>query len=59
MVPGNTTVYDIGGLQEDSGYTVGVSALVGTREGNPVTVSTRTGEKGSQEREQVVLLGGL
>ncbi|XP_058844205.1 collagen alpha-1(VII) chain-like isoform X2 [Acipenser ruthenus] len=42
VVPGNTTVYDIGGLQEDSGYTVGVSALVGTREGNPVTVSTRT-----------------
>ncbi|XP_028680004.2 collagen alpha-1(VII) chain isoform X1 [Erpetoichthys calabaricus] len=42
VVPGNITSYDIEGLQEDLGYTIGVSTLIGTRESPPQTVNTRT-----------------
>ncbi|XP_044133379.1 collagen alpha-1(VII) chain [Bufo gargarizans] len=41
-VPGNRNAIDIDELQEDITYYVAVSALIGRREGSPVSISVRT-----------------
>lgn len=43
-VPAGTSSFTIDGLQSDSGYTVFVSPMIGSREGSPASVVIRTGE---------------
>uniref|UniRef100_A0A8C4TP86 Fibronectin type-III domain-containing protein n=1 Tax=Erpetoichthys calabaricus TaxID=27687 RepID=A0A8C4TP86_ERPCA len=42
-VSGDITSFDIDNLQEDTTYSIKVSALVGSREGSPSTVEAKTG----------------
>lgn len=44
MLSPDTTSFTIEGLQAKTDYIIGVSALVGSREGSPVTIVARTGE---------------
>ena len=42
-VAADTSSYTIDGLQQDSPYNVKVTALFGSREGNPSVLNVRTG----------------
>lgn len=43
VIPGDQTTFDLTDMQEGITYVVRVTAVVGTREGSPVTINVKTG----------------
>lgn len=44
VLPADTSAYTIEGLRSGTDYIIGVSALIGSREGSPATTTVRTGD---------------
>lgn len=57
QVPGHTNSFDIPNLEGGVSYTVKVAALIGNREGNPVSIVVTTRECWGRRHHRRVALG--